>query len=80
MSGGHYEYAYYRIQELAEAIEPKTELRKAFKEHLLEVAKACHDIEWVDSGDSEPGDEDAAIRKVLGIKEVNSREKSLYMG
>jgi hypothetical protein len=80
MSGGHYDYAYYHVQELAEAIEPKTELRKAFKEHMLEVAKACHDIEWVDSGDSSPGDEDAAIRKVLGIKEDKSHGKGLHMG
>ena len=69
MSGGHYDYAYYHIQQLAEAIKPSTVLRKAFKEHLREVAKACHDVEWVDSGDSDPGDEDAAIKIVLGMKE-----------
>jgi hypothetical protein len=30
------------------------------------VAKACHDIEWVDSGDCGLGDEDEAIRDCLG--------------
>jgi uncharacterized small protein (DUF1192 family) len=30
------------------------------------VAKALHDIEWVDSGDYGPGDENKAIRACLG--------------
>ena len=66
MSGGSYEYAYGRIEDLAEQIRPTTALRKAFKTHLYKVAKACHDIEWVDSGDCGDGDEDAAIRACLG--------------
>jgi hypothetical protein len=39
--------------------------RKAFKAHLAKVAKALHDIEWVDSCDMGPGDENAAIRACL---------------
>ena len=39
--------------------------RVAFKKHLAKVAKALHDIEWVDSGDKSPGDENAAIRACL---------------
>jgi hypothetical protein len=66
MSGGSYQYAYYRIEELAGEIRTTTALRKAFKAHLLKVAKACHDIEWVDSADYSPGDEDSAIRECLG--------------
>ena len=40
--------------------------RKAFNRHLAKVAKALHDIEWVDSGDYGPGDENDAIRACLG--------------
>ena len=39
--------------------------RKAFAAHLVKVAKALHDIEWVDSGDSSPGSENQAIRDCL---------------
>lgn len=66
MSGGSYDYAYGRIDDLADAIRPTTALRKAFKTHLRKVAEACKDIEWVDSGDCSPGAEDKAIRACLG--------------
>lgn len=42
-----------------------TLLRKAFADHLKKVAKALHDIEWVDSADYGPGDEDKAINECL---------------
>ena len=66
MSGGSYDYAYGKIDDLADSIRPTTALRKAFKTHLRKVASACKDIEWVDSGDCGPGDEDEAIRACLG--------------
>ena len=66
MSGGSYDYADIKIEEFANDIRPTTPLRKAFKAHLRKVAKACHDIEWVDSGDCGPGDENEAIRACLG--------------
>lgn len=66
MSGGSYGYAYQQIEELADSIVASTPLRRAFRTHLHKVARACHDIEWVDSGDSGPGDEDRAIQTVLG--------------
>lgn len=66
MSGGSYQYAYHRIEELAYDIQPSSSLRKAFKAHLIKVAAACKDIEWVDSGDSGGGSEDAAILLCLG--------------
>ena len=40
--------------------------RRAFLAHLQLVAAALHDIEWVDSGDCGPGDENAAIRACVG--------------
>ena len=68
MSGGFYEYADYKLRSFIRefAAEANTPLRKAFLAHLTDVAKAIHDIEWVDSGDYGPGDEDEAIKKVLG--------------
>jgi len=68
MSGGSYDYAYGRIDELADQINATTPLRKAFKKHLHQVAQACHDIEWVDSGDCGQGDEDEAICACLGTQ------------
>jgi hypothetical protein len=67
MSGGSYDYAFGKIEDLAGQIRTTTPLRKAFRTHLLKVAKACHDIEWVDSCDYGAGDEDEAIRSCLGV-------------
>lgn len=65
MSGGSYNYAYMRIEDLASEIRPTTLLRRTFIDHLKMVAKACHAIEWVDSGDCGPGGEDADIKACL---------------
>lgn len=74
MSGGSHNYAYSHAQDFAESLEadaqkledPNTDpLRIAFAAHLRLVAKAMHDIEWVDSFDKAKGDEHAAIRAVL---------------
>jgi hypothetical protein len=66
MSGGSYQYAFEKIEYLADDIRGTTLLRRAFKTHLQKVAKACHDIEWVDSCDYAPGDENEAIKACLG--------------
>lgn len=66
MSGGAYDYAYLRIEELVRSIAPTTPKRRAFRHHLALVARACKDIERVDSGDSSRGSEDAAIMRCLG--------------
>ena len=63
MSGGSMNYLYSQLEYAdfrADTVE-----RKAFAHHLKLVAKALHDIEWVDSGDYGPGDENAAIRACL---------------
>jgi len=64
MSGGSMNYLYSRIENDAE-FRTHTPQRRAFKAHLLKVIKALHDIEWVDSGDYGPGDENAAIEACL---------------
>ena len=64
MSGGSMNYLYSKLEYDA-TFRTDTPERLAFKRHLAKVAKALHDIEWVDSGDTGPGDENAAIRACL---------------
>lgn len=68
MSGGSYDYAYMRVQDMAYSLRRKeTEpLRAAFAKHLELVAEAMRAIEWVDSGDYGGNQDEEAIRKVLG--------------
>ena len=90
MSGGFYNYADYNLRSFIGefAAEANTPLRKAFLVHLADVAEAIHAIEWVDSGDYGPGDEEEAIKKVLGphwkeltleevLKEMDSTREQL---
>lgn len=64
MSGGSMDYLYARLEYDANFLEDAPE-RRAFAQHLKLVAKALHDIEWVDSGDYSPGDDSEAIRACL---------------
>lgn len=66
MSGGSWDYLCYKIDDAADRLsDSKDTTRKAFAKHLYLVAKALHDIEWVDSDDMSKGDEYKAIRKVI---------------
>jgi len=70
MSGGSYDYAFNRIDELACQIRARSETdprRVAFANLLAVCAKAAHDIEWVDSCDYGPGDDHAAIDAALSF-------------
>lgn len=75
MSGGSYDYVYYKVQGMADSLRGKgnSALRRAFAKHLDLVASAMHDIEWVDSGDYGKGDDENAIRAVLEST-ANERE------
>lgn len=64
MSGGSMDYLYSKVLHCAN-FPLDTPERIAFAAHLKLVAQALHDIEWVDSGDYGPGDENAAIRACL---------------
>lgn len=64
MSGGSMDYICHRVENDTPFHENTPE-RKAFRAHLALVAKALHDIEWVDSADYAPGDENEAIRACL---------------
>ena len=68
MSGGSYDYAYDRAEDMADRLieYSKDPLRIAFAKHLKQVAQAMHDIEWVDSGDYGEGREEESIKAVLG--------------
>ena len=66
MSGGSYDYLYQRVTDMAHTMQHSDRpLRKAFGVHLLLIASAMHDVEWVDSADYGSGDEDEAIRACL---------------
>lgn len=69
MSGGSMNYLYSKIEYEAN-FATNTPERRAFYAHLRKVAKALHDIEWVDSSDYGPGDENEAIRACLGDASV----------
>ena len=64
MSGGSMDYLSYKVADAS--FYETTALRRAFRAHLRKVDEALHSIEWVDSGDSSHGSEDAAIRACLG--------------
>jgi hypothetical protein len=67
MSGGSWDYAYFKVEEIAERLERSNQpLRRNLGAHLRKVALALRDIEWVDSGDLGEGKEQAAILEVLG--------------
>jgi hypothetical protein len=68
MSGGSMDYLTYKVDEVASDLQNKnnTPLQRAFGKHLEKVAKALHDVEWVWSGDYGTGDDEEAIKDVLG--------------
>lgn len=71
MSGGRYSYAYARVEEMAGSLEGGADpLRRAFAAHLKRVAKAMHDVEWVDSGDYGAGAEREAVLAVVTREEL----------
>lgn len=69
MSGGSMNYLYSKLDYDA-TFHTNTPERRAFRQHLVKVAKALHDIEWVDSGDYRTGDENAAIRACLSSEQL----------
>ena len=70
MSGGSHNYIYRDIEFFASKMsDSKIPERKAFAKLLKKVAKAAHDIEWVDSDDCSEGFEIKAIKNALkGVK------------
>ena len=83
MSGGALDYVYSSVEDAAVEIgRNASPLHYAFAHHLNKVVKALHDIEWVMSGDYEPGDEIESMRAVLNdsdelLAAIELAEKSL---
>lgn len=71
MSGGSWDYLYERMEEAATrlAADASPE-RRALGRRMALMAKAMHDIEWVDSCDYGPGDDAKAIEAALGGQEA----------
>ena len=72
MSGGSYNYFYSQLDNFIyefskNASSPE---RKAFLSHLILIKEAIHDIEWVDSGDSSPSQENKAIMKCISNQDI----------
>ncbi len=72
MSGGSLDYVYFRVQDAAVSIRSQSNEPhlRAFAQHLDLVAKALKDVEWVLSGDNSPGDERAAVMRVVSRADV----------
>ena len=67
MSGGSWDYVYWKVEEAAERLQGENcPHRRVLGDRLKLYAKALHDIEWVDSGDLGKGDEMEAIKAALG--------------
>ena len=78
MSGGSLNYAYSRVEDIAHEVRMRAEtnLHRSFASHLMKVAKALHDIEWVLSCDYAPCDEVDAIRAVVTRNEEIDQAKA----
>lgn len=72
MSGGSYNYAFRGVEEMADSLshDRLRPERVAFAVLLRKVAKAMHDIEWVDDCDMETGDELPAIMACITPADV----------
>lgn len=64
MSGGTYDYAYFRISEFAESFNVgHSGKRLALREILRATADICKAIEWEDSGDTGPEATEEAFKE-----------------
>lgn len=72
MSGGSWDYVCYKFGDVAERLlAEQNPARRALGKQVDLIAKALHDIEWVDSGDYGRDDDQEAIHAALG---ANSKE------
>jgi len=79
VSGGSWDYAYAKIEPIAEKLlEQNDPRRRALGNLLMQIKHALHDIEWVDSGDYGSGDDFAAITASLGGPQA-AAQKALEM-
>jgi hypothetical protein len=68
MSGGSYEYFYFKLNDFADEVRDSNDPRRiAFKKLMKLCADAAHDIEWVDSGDYGKDGADKSLDKVFAF-------------
>lgn len=70
MSGGSYDYAFQKIDDLSEAIIDRAGSsirRQLFADLLYEAAVAAKAIEWCDSGDTSFPDDEAALQRFFTL-------------
>jgi len=75
VSGGSYEYFYLKLDEFIEEVgnnKDNSYQRKMFLELLKQCSKACHAIEWVDSGDWIESAEIEIIEDVLRLTDATT--------
>jgi hypothetical protein len=65
MSGGSMSYFSFRLEEVANQFQLHSFRRRALRKLILKLAKALKAVEWNDSGDGDP-QEDQLIDEVLG--------------
>lgn len=72
MSGGSLDYFYSRVTDIADTIDYRSSepLHRSFSAHLRKVSTALHDLEWMLSCDTSPGDEKAAIMAVISPGDI----------
>lgn len=72
MSGGSYDYLYWKVEDAARKLMSKAQpnYRQAFGDLLLRCAKALHDVEWVDSDDMSEGDDKDSIMECIDYNDV----------
>lgn len=71
MSGGSYDYLFRSMEDAADTLKRSPiAYRRAFSQLMFKCAEAMHDIEWVDSGDTSPGDDEEAIMKCINHVDV----------
>jgi len=72
VSGGHYQYFYNRVDEFVNELSRNsyTPERRAFLSLMRKISVAVHAIEWVDSSDYSPGDENEYIMECVSQSQV----------
>jgi hypothetical protein len=64
MSGGSWDYAFNRFDDVADRLAEESDpLRRLMAKRVALLAKALHDIEWIDSGDYSDGKEVGLSRR-----------------
>jgi len=78
MSGGSHDYAYMKLEEIANSFytEPEkptyVEARKKVADILRLMSKVCHDIEWIDSSDYGQDEWKEVLKNLDKIKIIKS--------